>query len=306
MRGMNKLQANLCLLCVTLCWSTEVIIYACISDGVSPYATTCMTSLVGAALLIAAFWKRISGALRAHGASLIKACIGLGILEGTYNTMYIFGLNDFDVSTGAFTLSMTVVVLPVILLTMRRKTDMNVWISAALVLTGIFFSYAGNVSVDRAAGFLMLFGGCIIRAVYIIELNKFARRFDPLTMSALMCVIIAVISYGIWFVCDKRTFASIEWTKQLIASIFIYSYFIVAFAQTINFFAQRRTTPANATVIYSIEIVFSIIWGTVLPASLVDPVKVTPNIVIGVIFVVVGNLINLIDFNALHKKENGV
>ena len=37
---MNYLQANLCLLCVTFCWSTEVIIFSCIPDAVSPFAVT--------------------------------------------------------------------------------------------------------------------------------------------------------------------------------------------------------------------------------------------------------------------------
>ncbi|MBO4897808.1 MAG: DMT family transporter [Clostridia bacterium] len=303
MNGMNKLQANLCLLCVTLCWSTEVIIYACIPDAVSPYAINCLTSAIGAALLIAAFWKRIKEAFKTHGKGLLKACIWLGVLDAAYNTMYIYGLNDFDVSTGAFTISMTAVVLPVILLSMRQKTDLNTWISAVLVLIGIFVSYIGNVSIGQAAGFLLLLGGCIIRAVYIIEVNRFAKKYDPLSMSTIMCVLIAVMSFGFWFAGDKHTFASIEWSRQLIASIFIYSYFIVAFAQTLNFFAQRRTTPANATVVYSLEIVFSIIWGMILPASLVDPVKLSPYIVIGALFVVAGNLVVLLDFKALGKKE---
>ena len=57
--GMNKLQANICLVCVTLLWSTEVIIYACIPDSVIPFATTAITSLIGAALLFLCFFKRI-------------------------------------------------------------------------------------------------------------------------------------------------------------------------------------------------------------------------------------------------------
>ena len=300
---MNKLQANLCLLCVTLCWSTEIIIFVCIPSSVSPYATTCLTSAIGGALLLAAFRKRVSAAFKENGSKLLLTCVFLGFLDGAYNTMYIYGLNDFNVSTGAFTLSMTVVVLPVILLTLHQKTDLNTWISAALVLVGIFISCIGNVSVGQAEGFLLIFGGCIIRAVYIIELNKYARRYDPLAMSAIICGVIAAVSFVFWFASDSRTFASIDWTKQLIASIFIYSYFIVAFAQTINFFAQRRTTPASATVIYSLELVFSIIWGIILPSDLVDTVKLSPRIAIGILFVIAGNLTNIIDFKALRKKE---
>ena len=303
MIGMNKLQANLCLLCVTLCWSTEVIIFACIPDSVSPYATNCITFAIGATLIFVSLWKRICKSLREHGASIIKVCIGLGILCMAYNTMYIYGLNDFDVSTGSFTLSMTVVVLPVILLTMREKTELNTWLGAALVLTGIFFSCIESVRMSQITGFLLIFGGCVIRAVYIIKVNKYTKQFDPIVISALVCAVGAVISFSLWFASDKRTFASIEWTKQMIASMFIYSYFIVAFAQTLNFFAQRRTTPASATIIYSIEIIFSTIWGILLPSSLVTPIKLSPYILIGVFFVVAGNLVNLIDFKAIGKKE---
>ena len=37
---MNRLQANICLICVTLCWSMEVVLYACIPEGVPAFATS--------------------------------------------------------------------------------------------------------------------------------------------------------------------------------------------------------------------------------------------------------------------------
>ena len=52
---MNKLQANLCLICVTMLWSTEVIIFACIPDDVVPFATTSITNIIGALLLFLCF-----------------------------------------------------------------------------------------------------------------------------------------------------------------------------------------------------------------------------------------------------------
>lgn len=302
MKGMTKLQANICLLCVTLCWSTEVIIFSCIPSSVPPFATTCMTSAIGAAALIASFFKRIAANLRQSGTRFILSCLFLSILNAAYNTMYIYGLDDFDVSTGAFTLSMTVVVLPVILLTLRQRTTLHTWLSAALVLAGVLLSLLGKVHLGQATGFLLMLGGCVTRAVYIVLVNKYARKYDPLTMSAVITATSAMISFCMWFAADPHTFASIEYTKQIIASLFIHAYFIVAFAQTINFFAQRRTTAASATVIYSVEIVFSIIWGLVLPPSIIDPVSLTARTVIGVLFVVAGSLIELVDFKALRRK----
>ena len=118
---MNHLQANLCLLCVTFCWSTEVIIFACIPSSVTPFATTCITFLIGGALLIMAFFRRILSGLRTDLKRLIIRCIFLSALNSTYNTMYQFGLKSFDVSSGAFTLCLTVVALPVILIIQRSK-----------------------------------------------------------------------------------------------------------------------------------------------------------------------------------------
>lgn len=55
---MNYLQANLCLLCVTFCWSTEVVIFACIPDTVSPFAVTSITFLVGVVCVVVCMMAR--------------------------------------------------------------------------------------------------------------------------------------------------------------------------------------------------------------------------------------------------------
>ncbi|MBR6332616.1 MAG: hypothetical protein IKR78_05780, partial [Dehalococcoidales bacterium] len=88
---MNSLQANLCLLCVTLCWSTEVIIFSVIPDSVSPFATTCITSLVGALLIFLSFRKRIMDEVSGDPKKILLRCLLLGIMNCAYNLLYLFG-----------------------------------------------------------------------------------------------------------------------------------------------------------------------------------------------------------------------
>lgn len=303
--GMNNLQANLCLVCVTFLWSTEVIIYACIPDSVFPFATTAITNLIGAALLFLCFFKRIKTAIGQGRKKLILRALLLSVLNCGYNVMYLYGLDCFDVSTGAFTLSMTVVILPVILMMSKRNVGKRTWLSAVLVLIGIAVSYAGKLGSINPYGVLMLAGGCVIRAVYIVKLNDYSREHDPVTLSGLISLIVGMISYVIWFVCQRATFGAIEWNTQIIASLFIDAYFIVVFAQTLNIFAQRRANAATATVIYSLEIVFSLIWGLTMPSNLVEPI--TPDIfmLIGVAFVILGNLAEIIDFTYIKSMMKG-
>ena len=87
---MNRLQANLCLLCVTLCWSAEVVLYACIPDGVPAFATSAVTALAGAALLFVPFHRRVAEELKAGGWRFVAAVFGLAALSAAYNTLYLY------------------------------------------------------------------------------------------------------------------------------------------------------------------------------------------------------------------------
>lgn len=301
--GMNVFQANICLLCVTLCWSTEVIIFGCIPEGVSSFATTCITSLVGGLILLACFFKRIVAAIKKEKWTMLIWVVGLSLLNMIYNLFYMAGLKYFDVSTGAFTLSMTVVVLPVILLTFREKMERKTWYSAAVVFVGILTVVVNNASVGQFMGIVFMALGCVIRAVYIVILNKAAGKYDTLALSSTISISAGLLSFIPWMISDPRLFASINWDKETISCLAIYSYFVVALAQTLNILAQKKSTPANATVIYSMEIVFSVIWGTLLPASLVTPTKITPYVIIGVLLVVFGNIIEIVPFDDLTKKR---
>lgn len=150
---MNKLQANLCLICVTLCWSTEVIIFSCIPDGILPFATTVITSGIASVILSVCFFKRIRQEMTRNGKKLLLRCLLLGVVKAAYDILFLYGLNYFDVSTGAFTFCITVVVLPVILLTMRKDVNKKTWASVILVLTGIVSRLAAHLSTHN-------FGDC--------------------------------------------------------------------------------------------------------------------------------------------------
>ncbi len=301
---MNRLQANICLICVTLCWSTEVIIFSCIPKDVLPFATTFICNAIAALILSACFFRRVKNELRKFGKKLILRCLLLGVLNCGYNALYIYGLNFFDVSTGAFTFSITAVVMPVVLITMKKTVGIKTWISVGLILFGIIIPLSGNMTSFQPIGLLIMISGCIIRAVFIVILNDFAKKYDSITLSVFVSVFVAVISYVIWFVLQPTTFAAIPWSGMIIASLFIYAYFIVAFAQTLNIFAQKRATATEATIIYSLEIVFSLIWGIVIPETLIERTVPTPFHIIGAVLIVAGSIVEIIDFKGNRGQKN--
>ena len=301
---MNRLQANICLLCVTLCWSMEAVLYSCIPNGVPSFATSCVTSLAGSLMLLVAFYRRTWNEFRSHGRSLLPNCLFLAALSAGYNTMYFYGMKSFDVASGAFTFCMTVVVLPVVLLSIRRRVPLETWLSVMLVLMGICLALGPSLKGNQLLGLAFMGGGCLLRAVLIVVLADLAKKYDPLSIAIFLEFFAGLLSLGGWFWEDPRLIFGLPASRTLIATWSIYSYFIVAIAHALNFFAMRRVTATNATVVYSMEIVFTIIWGALLPADVIEQVKLTPSILLGAVLVLVGGLAEVLDFSGRrHRQE---
>ncbi|MBQ9068593.1 MAG: DMT family transporter [Eggerthellaceae bacterium] len=290
---------------MTFCWSTEVVIFANIPDTVSPFATTSITFLVGGTLLLFAFLRRVRTGLRKDGRKQLLRCVFLSVLNAAYNIMYQFGLRDFDVSTGAFTLALTVVALPLILVMQRQQVNRRSWISSAVVLVGITIALIGQVTSQQIPGLGIIAAGCVLRAYYIIKLNQYAREHDPVVLSVLVCLSGGILSYFFWMAVQPNTFFGMPWAPDVVASLAVYSYFVIALTVPLNFFAQRKATPASATVIYAMEIAFTVLWTQLLPANLIDPVQLTPTLLAGVALVIAGNLVEILDVGALLGRSGG-
>ncbi len=302
---MNRLQANICLLCVTLCWSAEIILFACIPAGVPAFATTCATTFAGSALLAVSFRRRVAAALRSGGWKFPASALLLAALSTSYNTLFLVGVKSFDVASGAFTFCMTVVVLPVVLLSLRRRVAPATWISVVLVLAGICLALGPSLRRTHLPGLAIMAVGCLLRAVQIVLLADLVKKHDPIAVAVLVQGFSSVLALGGWAIQDPRLFAGLPVSRALVAAWALYAYFVVAFAQSLNVFAMRRVTAANATVVYSVEIVFSLLWGVFLPEGIVERVVLTPTVAIGALLVVAGSVAEIADFRGLRRAAEG-
>ena len=270
--------------------------YSCIPAGIPAFATTCITCLAGALLLGLAFHARTLEACRTIWRKMLPGILLLAVLNASYNTLYLYGAKSFDVASGAFTFCMTVVVLPVVLLTMRRKISLETWASVVLVFLGIVIALGPSLRGEQLPGLAFMGTGCLVRAIFIVRLADMAKKYDPIAIAVFLQFFAGLFSFGGWFFEEPRLFLALPLSRSLLAAWAIYAYFIVAFAQSLNIFAMKRVTAANATVVYSMEIIFSITWGALLPSGLIENVKLTPSIFVGGLMVVCGSLAEIMDF----------
>ena len=300
---MNRFQANICLLCVTAIWSAEVIILSCLPDSIMPFAVSCITNLIGAALLFMCFFRRIKNEIVKAGKALVIQCALLAVLYFTYNVMYIHGWNAFDVLTGDFTISMTVIFMPVLMLLLREKVSARTLISSAFIAAGVFLAFMGNEGHPDTKSLFIVVTAAVLRGLFYIKLNRAAKKYDSITLAALIILFSAVTSYIAWTALQPQTFFAIPWSKQVIAGLFVHAYFVTVSAQVLNIFAQRRTTASSATIIYALENVFATLWCVILPASIVGDVTISATKLAAVVFVLLGNLTDLIRLPGSRKRD---
>lgn len=75
----------------------------------------------------------------------------------------------------------------------------------------------------------------------------------------------------------------------------------VAFAQVLNMFAIRRVPADDATVVYSMKLVFTLLLGLLIPAGIITKIELTPPVIVGATFVMAGSLAKMVDFGAIRR-----
>lgn len=252
--------------------------------------------MIGCIILTTLFFKQLQ---RHFTPSIIKDAVILAIINIIYNLMMFYALQHLGVATSIFVLSMPTVFIPIILFFCKKPFKKQVWIGVSFVFIGIINSLDLNFPKEQTVGLLFAVLFSIARSVYIIKLNDLAKKNDPFVILTWILGAVACFSFIAWFIIDPRTFWGIEYSPQTISSIFIIGYFIVAFANLINIFAQKSTSPVSASLIYSLYCVFSITLAVVLPPILINPITITPEIVFNCFLIASGSFVAEIDLTTI-------
>lgn len=297
---MNKIQYTILLLSVTLCWSSEMILMKNIPTDVSAFAVLTMTNGIGSIILAMLFAKHIKNNIRKD--NLIYAAI-LAIMNVFYNLLTIYALKFIDSATGSFLISFTIAMVPILMVLMKRKVTKSNVLGIIIMTFGIIISC--NISLNREGvkGIVVMLIVCIIRALYIIKMNDYAKKEDSSVLTVLIVSIVAIISFILWFIIEPKTFFALTYSNPMLSSIFADGYFICGYAVLINMIAQKYATPANCSAIYSFQIVFAIILSAVVPDILGDSIALTVPKVIACIVIVIGALISEVDFIYIFKNK---
>ena len=281
---MTNTEANIVLFSITLCWASSYIFIKNIPESISAFAYVTMTATVASLILTLVFAKRLKDFdKQTLWRSLILAAIICGNL-----VFERLGVADLPASTASFIASLNIVFVPLLLLLFKRKLSLNNAVGIMFILMGLIITSGIKLGDTVNYGVFAMTAGCLFMAVYIITVDNFTKKSDPLLLGIGQMFFTALIGFGLWFIEEPRTFFSIVYTNEILANIFILAFFAKAYAYIMLMYSQKYASPITVTIMSSTEPVVTMILALLIPNTFGKTEVLTMSNVYGAAFILVG------------------
>jgi drug/metabolite transporter (DMT)-like permease len=170
------------------------------------------------------------------------------------------GLVYTTAGKAGFITSLYVVIVPILALFWKQSTNAGTWIGAALAVAGLYFlSVTEKFSIEF--GDLLVFFCAFFWAGQVLIISWLSPRIQSVKLAFTQFAVCAVLS-----LIAAAIFEDISWEALVRATwpILYGGILSSGVAFTFQIMAQRRTHPAHASIIMSLEAVFAAIGGWLL------------------------------------------
>lgn len=260
----NTLRYSLLLLLTAAIWGFAFVAQSVGMDYVQPFTFTAARSLIGGIVLLPFIFIRTQKAGRTSeekSASWKQALPGgiiCGVLLCIASNLQQIGIQYTTVGKSGFITAMYIVLVPVLGIFFHKKTGIRVWISVALAVCGLYLLCMTGGSFRLQRGDLYTLCCALMFSLQILAVDHFAPLADN--------VMLACIEFFTCGICSILPALLLEHPQMhlLLAAWLPILYAGVCsngIAYTLQFFAQRGLPPAAASILMSMESVFSLLAG---------------------------------------------
>ena len=259
---MTKIENNILLCSITLCWAASYIFIKSLPPDLSSFAYLTLTTRIAAVILIGVFFKQLKRIKR----STLKSSFAMSVLLTINLLLEKRGIELLPSSNASFLSTLTILVVPALMLLLKRKPNKNNVLGAGVIVLGLCLTNRFDLSAFMNPGTLFMLLGCLSCGVYIIAVDRFTKQEDPLLIGIMQMVFTTVIGFILWTIEEPTTFFSVNYTNELLSSIFILAFFAKAYAYIILMFSQKYADPIRVTIIASTEPIVTLMLAVLIPA----------------------------------------
>lgn len=265
---MNKqIRGTVLLLLCTVIWGSAFIAQSVGMEHIGPFTfqtVRCLFAVIGQIpmCIIADHFKNDGKTFfsRWKDKNLWRAGLLCGIPIFLACNLQQVGLVDTDAGKSAFLTAMYIVIVPVFEIFLRRKPSKMIYISIVLAVAGLYCLTAVGVSRINTSDLLLL--GCALAfSVQIILVDIFGLNVDALRLNMIQSAVCCVLSS--FMMVFNETF-SLEAIALSLIPLSYAGFLSMGIAYYFQIVGQKHLNPSAASIIFSMESVFAVIFGALI------------------------------------------
>jgi len=269
----EQIRADLVLLVVAVVWGSAFVAQRMGMEQVGPFAFNAARFALGGLVLLPVCVARET---RFFSKNLVSGDLRGGVLLGLLlfggASSQQIGLVHTDAGRAGFITGLYVVIVPLLLaLVWRERVGRSVWLGAGLAVAGLFLLSLNlnlSLSLNLNPGDGWVLAGAFLWASHVIAIGRITPGRDPLRLALVQYFVCATLSLLAALVLERGTWDGILLAGPAILYTGILS---TGLGYTGQVVAQRRTTPARAAIILSMEAVFAALFGNLLLGERLTP-----------------------------------
>ncbi len=168
------------------------------------------------------------------------------------------GIGYTTASKAGFITALYVVLVPLLSIFLNKRPSPQIWACVLLALFGLYLLCMKTGSITLQLGDAWVLSCAFLFAVQILILSHYSPLLDPVRLSRMQFLVVAVLSTIFMFLFEHPTAENIRLGLPAILYAGIFSSGI---AYTLQIIGQAGVNPTVASLVMSLESVFSAISG---------------------------------------------
>ena len=277
---MNKTKNTFLLLLTAFIWGVAFVAQSVGMDYVGPLTFNASRFIIGAIFLIPciafldklkekenqAACKNIPAAPQ-NKKVLITGGICCGIAIAAASTLQQYGIAYTTVGKAGFITALYIVIVPILGIFLKKKPRLIIWLSVLLALVGLYFLCMTD-SLSFSKGDTLVLLCAFVFSLHIMIIDHFSPMVDGVRMSCIQFAVAGILCGIPALIFEHPTFSSLiaAWAPILYAGILS-----CGVAYTLQIVAQKNYDPTVASLLLSLESVFSVLAGWVILHQALSP-----------------------------------
>ncbi len=257
---MSKTNSSLVLLLTSLIWGFAFVSQRQAGAHVGPLGYNGIRMLLGFLVLIPFLIRYYRKSTNKERIEIIKNGFIAGILLLSASFFQQKGIESTSAGKAGFITSLYILFVPVITLIMGKRISKKTWLCVLSGLFGAFLlSLNGREGIKK--GDALVFISAILFSLHVIYIDKVGSRHDGAALSSLQFLFAGTIAFLLSLIFENN---SLEAYTSITIPLLYGGIGSCGIAYTLQIIGQKNTDATRATLILSLESVFSALGGALI------------------------------------------